>query len=93
MLLNLGVLKEGVPGGDTSMFPRKTPPTAEELHDAALEAWTYRVDELQDHAFGNYPYKVEWDRLTTRELAELDDRILRVHQHFADTLKARKGSK
>ncbi len=87
LLLELGPAERG---GDTSMYPRKNPPTHEEEHDSTLEAWSLLVNELQDRAFGNPPYKVEWDRLTTRELAELDDRILRVHQHFADTLKARK---
>lgn len=79
-------------GGDTSKHPRKARSTEEELHDETLEAWMRMVDELQARTFGTALYKVEWDRLATRELAELDDRIYRVHQQLSDTLEARKQS-
>ncbi len=92
MWLALGLMKEPRGrGGDTSKFPRKTKPTEEQLHAETLEAWTLLVNDLQGRAFGNQIYKVEWDRLTTPELADLDDRIYRVHQHLRDTLKARQG--
>ncbi len=82
----------GSTGGDTSAFPRKPKPTEEVLHDQTLNAWTLMIDELVDRTFGSNLYKVEWGRLTTKELADLDDRLYRVHQELADTLKARRAS-
>jgi hypothetical protein len=86
-------LEPGKIGGDTSKFPRKTKPTLDELHAETLEAWSLLVNELTDRAFGSAIFKVEWDRLTTHELAELTAQLFQVCEHFRDTIKERKAGK
>ncbi|MFL6416130.1 MAG: hypothetical protein ACJ74Y_10750 [Bryobacteraceae bacterium] len=79
----------GERGGARSKGDKNKKETAEEAHDRILECWTLLVNELSGRALGDHVFDVEWDRLTTAELRAIDDRVLRVHQCFADALKGR----